>query len=97
MQVVVYEVTAAAKLMNVDTETLKNSAFAVNGYVAAISVEFWNNGNLTPFCKEKLLLPKRRFMEYFSPFLVDMPESAQNTMLDAFKIMLDELKTAENE
>ena len=85
MQSKVYEVTAAAKLMNVDTETLKNSAFAVNGRVAAISVEFWNNSNLTPFCKEKLLLPKRRFMEYFAPFLVDMTESDQNTMLDELK------------
>ncbi|MBP5430110.1 MAG: hypothetical protein J6Y25_04450 [Elusimicrobiaceae bacterium] len=96
MQAFVYEVTAAAKLMNVDTETLKKSAFAryKNGeyYVHTLLVDLWNNGTFTPLSREKLMLPKRRFMEYMTPFLADMSEPELNIMLDAFNILLDELK-----
>lgn len=100
MEATKYTIAAASKLMNVESETLRQSAFAryKNGeyYVHTLLVDLWNNGTFTPLSREKLMLPKRRFMEYFAPFLVDMPESDQNTMLDAFKIMLDELKKESN-
>lgn len=96
MEATKYTIAAASKLMNVEPETLRQSAFAryKNGeyYVHTLLVDLWNNGTFTPSNREKLMLPKRRFMEYMAPLMVNMQETEQNVLLDAFKILLDELK-----
>lgn len=91
-----YPVEHAAKLMGVPADTLKRSAWArpMNGgyYVSEVCVNYWIHSKSTPFCREKLMLPKRQFMEYITPLLADMPENDLNIMLDAFSILLKELK-----
>lgn len=90
-----YPVERAAELMDVPTETLKKSVWSrlINGrhYVSALTIHYWNYNKSTP-CREKLMLPKRQFMEYITPLLADMPENDLNIMLDAFSILLKELK-----
>ncbi|MBR4214022.1 MAG: hypothetical protein IKR94_01725 [Bacteroidales bacterium] len=82
--------------MDVPTETLKRSAWSrpINGrhYVSALTIHYWNYNVRTPFVAEKLLLPKRQFMEYMTPLLADMPETDMNVMLDAFNVILKDLK-----